>query len=140
MLLCRLAHHVDEKLMDPAIAREFRMEGSREQFALAHQHRVTISFGHYLNFRANPSYPGSSDINHLQRAAGQFGIPDPDGAVDLPPIGISFHTNVHDRQALLGRMGDIAGKQNAAGTSAEGRLLSHEALKGLEKAVPLQEF
>src|ERR1700722_5687354 len=132
--------HVDEELMDAAIAREFRMEGGRKEFALPNQNGKTISFPQYLNPLADTGNARGTDVHHLEWSPGQPGFARLDSTVNLPAVGIAFNADIHYGQTLLGRMRDVAGQQNTAGTSAEDRLLLHKTLQGLKQSVPFKKF
>jgi hypothetical protein len=134
------AHHVDEELMNAPVPREFRVERGRQQFALPHQDREPVPFRQDLNPRANTGNTRRADINHLQRSTSQPGFPGLDGAIDLPPIGIPFHADIHHSQTLLSGLGDIAGKEDTPGTSTKRRLLLNETLQRFKQPVALKKL
>ena len=116
------------------------MKGGRQYFALPDQDGKTVPFRHDLDAGANTGNARRTDVDHLERPSGQFGLARLDGAVDLPAIGIAFHADIHHGKTLLGRMGDVAGQENTAGAGAEGRLLLNETLQRFKQTVPFEKF
>ncbi len=105
------------------------MEGGGQVAALLDQHRVAVVFRQNSNGRAEPADDGSADENGFQLAGGGAGFEfrlDLDfhhAAVDLPPVGVPFHSDIHQPQRLLRGMGDVAGNQDGPGARAENGLL-----------------
>jgi hypothetical protein len=133
-------NHINEELMNPPITRELRMERSRQQFALPNQDRKTVPLRQNLHPWTHTGNARRTDVDHLQRPSRQLRLARLDGAVDLPPVSIAFHADIHHRQTLLGRLGDIAGKKNTTGASTKSRLLLNETLQRLKQSVPLEKL
>jgi hypothetical protein len=86
-----------------------------------------------------PSRSASANVNHLERAAGELRVAGLDGGVDLAAVGVAFDGGVQDAKALLRRVRDFGGEEDASGAGAEGGLGADEVLEGGEEAVAFQK-
>ena len=83
---------------------------------------------------------GGADEDHFERAAGELRFAGLDGGVDLAAVGVALDGGVEDAEALLRRVRDFGGEQDASGAGAEGGLGADEVLEGGEEAVALEKF
>jgi hypothetical protein len=114
--------------MDTVIIRKLRVKRGCQQSALPHQDREAIPFRQNFDSWAHTYDARGANVDHFQWAAGEFRFAGLDRAVDLPAVGIPFHADVQDRQALLGGTGDVFGQENTTGTGTEGGFLLDEVL------------
>ncbi len=63
--------HIQQDLVQPRLARQLRMEGDRQQVALADGHRVSIDPSQDLDPRAVLCHPRRADEHGMDRAAVQ---------------------------------------------------------------------
>src|ERR1700723_4761862 len=114
------AHEIDEALVNAAVGGELRVEGGGHDVSLLDQNGEAVAFGEDLDAVAGPDDAGCADVDHFQRAAGQPCVASVDGAVDLAAVSVTFDRRVQNAKALLRRVRDLGGEQNASGAGAEG--------------------
>src|SRR5207302_6993764 len=95
--------------------------------ALLHPYRVLAVPGQHLSAGSDPADDRSPDEDRLHAATVRLvAIRDRelhDAAVDLAAVRIALDRNVHEGQAGLGGMGDLAGHHNSSRATAVNRLL-----------------
>ena len=135
-----LAHDVDEAAVYAAIRGELRMEGGGEDVSLLDEDGEAGALGEDVDAGSGLHDAGSADVDELERAAGEFGVGDLDGAVDLASVGIALDRGIKHAKAGLGGVRNLFCKQDAASTGSEGGLAFDEFLERAEKAVALEKF
>ncbi len=83
---------------------------------------------------------GSTNEDHLKRAAGQRSLGKQDGGIDLASVGIAFNHRIEDSQAALCRVANLACKQNCPGAGSEDRVGNAKVSQGIKKLMPLKEL
>src|SRR5713226_4450334 len=103
------------------------MKRSQQMPALLHQDRVPVIGSQHFSARSHaPDDWGANEdcfeiawLRTLRKTGFRRDLRH--AAVDLAAIRVALHGQVHQTEALLGRMGDLRGKQDGAGASTENR-------------------
>ena len=103
------------------------MKRGHQMPALLHQDRVALIGGQHRSIRAHAPDNRGANENRLEiaglRALRKTGLRRDlrHAAIDLAAIGVALHRQVHETEALLGRMGNLRSQQDGARASAENR-------------------
>src|ERR1700733_13150185 len=83
------------------------MESGHQMTALLHQHRITIILGEHLYARSGPANDRRADKNglHIARASALLEVRARrdigHAAIDLTPVSIACHRQIHRSKTLL---------------------------------------
>ncbi len=109
------------------IGAHFRMESGGQGLPFPHEHGVIAfrsqhfdAFAHVNNFR-------SADEDHLEGRIAEASLPD--GAFELPSIGIAADADIERIQTGLRRILHFAGEKDASGTGSEDGLRGNKLLQ-----------
>jgi hypothetical protein len=113
--------------VDAGVGGEFGVEGGCHGSSLADGDGVGTfggndfhAFAHVLDFR-------SADEHHFQWRCAE--LPFPNGAVDLPSVGVAADADIEGAEPGLRGILDFGGEQDGAGTGSEGGLGVDEVFK-----------
>src|ERR1700761_2534628 len=130
--------------MNAAVGRELRVEGGREQMALAHEDREAVALGKYRDIFADLLDARRANVDGFEWAGvecraelcGRLF----DGAVDLAAVGVALDRGIQHAETRLRRMQNFRREQNATSTGTEGGRGGDKGAQRFEKAVALQEL
>jgi len=126
--------------MNATVSAQFGMKRGSHYVYLANQGRQAIATGQNIDSRSHLKNPRGSDENHLQRAARQRGFATEDARVDLAPEGIALDNRIEYAEASLGRIADLARKQDGSRAGAKDRALPAEPLQVVKEATPFEKL
>ncbi len=126
--------------MYAAILAEFRVEGGSEDSALANEGGRVVPAGEDRDLGAEGAEARGANVNGFERAAGKRGLLGADGRVILAAVRVALDGGIEDAEAALGRVGDLASEQNAAGTGAEDGFCVTKIVEDVVEAGALEMF
>lgn len=124
--------------MDAGVVGEFGMEGGGQDAALTDEDGAAVTPGEDFDLAGDAGDARGADEDHLQRAAGQGGLRGEDGGIILAAVGVPLHGDIQCSERGLGRVGDLAGQEDAAGAGAKDRLVLDEVLEHVIEAGALK--
>ena len=134
------SNEIEEELVDAGVVAQLGMEGGCEDVVLADEDGVVFAGGKGFDSGTGAGDARGADEDHLQRAAGEFGIRVEDGGVDLAAVGVALDGDVEGVEGFLRGLGDVFGEEDDSGAGAEGGSGMDEGLEDVEEAALLKEF
>ena len=134
------SNEIEEEQVDAGVVAQFGVEGGGEDVVLADEDGVFFTGGEGFDSWAGAADAWGADEDHLEWAAGEFGVGVEDGGVDLASVGVAFDCDVEGVEGLLRGVGDVFGEEDDSGAGAEGGSGVDEGLEDVEEAALLEEF
>src|SRR5688572_22691692 len=130
-----------EEFMDTRVLRQLRVKRGCEMPSLLYQHRVTVIAGEHSRALANTPDDRRANEDRLQIATcDSFRLQIHDPAVELPPIGITFDSDVHDAERVLNGIRDFRRDQNRTRAGTKYGLASGELAQRLCQSRLIQQL
>ena len=132
---------INKGLMNATVIRgEFGMECGGHEFALAHKGGLFIAMGENFDVGSGLKDARGADEDHFELVAGEFGVREKDGRVDLPSVCVALDDCVEDAETGLGGIADLARQENCTGACAEDWVGLAEILEVVEQVAPFKKF
>ena len=130
----------DEALVDAAVGGELGVERGGQDVALLDEDGEAVAFGENGDAVAGFHNAWGANIDHFEGTAGELGVGGLNSGVDLAAVSVALDGGVEDAEALLRRVRDFRGEEDASGAGSEGGLGADEVLKRGEEAIALEKF
>ncbi len=130
--------HVEKELVHAAVLAEFGVKRSGEDMALADEGGGAVPAGERFDAGTEAAEARCANVDRFKWAARQGGFLGTNGGVVLAAVGVALYGGVEYAKAALGRVGDLAGEQDAAGAGAEDGLGVHESVEDVVEAGTLE--
>src|SRR5580698_6024651 len=109
------------------------MKGRGQVLALFYEYWIALIRSQHIRLPADAANDGSTNEDRFEIAFDPRCLQARDAAVELAPVSVALHIDVHEAERRLRRIGNLRSEQNGAGAGSEDRALLAKLAQRIEQ-------